>query len=93
MDECQKIENTKTDEELKKYCAEDVEKINEAVERSCNIIDEHHFNMLKDQTKAFSREEKVAVASVIEADILLEALGTELLRLADFESRIRNVTC
>lgn len=74
------------DEQIKKYAAEDAKALSEKVTKE---MDARHLETLKEQTKAYSREEQLAVASAVKADVLLEALGMEFARLNVFEERIR----
>lgn len=74
------------DEQVKKYAAEDAREISKIVTE--NMTD-HHLKALAEQTKAYSREEQLAVACAIKADVLLEAIGMEFARLNVFEERIR----
>lgn len=75
------------DEQVKKYAAEDAKALSEKVTKE---MDARHLETLKEQTKAYSREEQFAVACAIMPDVLLEALKEEIRRLSDFENYIRN---
>lgn len=74
------------DEQVKKYAAEDARALSERV---ATEFDVRHLETLKEQTRAYSREEQLAVACAIKTDVLLEALGMEFARLNVFEERIR----
>lgn len=79
-----------SDDVLKKYCAEDIKAVNDVTVRMSE--EERHIEKLREQTKAYSREEQLAVASVIKADVLLEVLEAEISRLYDFEDSVRKIT-
>lgn len=74
------------DEQIKKYAVEDARALSEKVTKEMDV---RHLETLKEQTKAFSREEQLAIANEIKPDVLLEALGMEFSRLNIFEERIR----
>lgn len=83
---CRTPSSIDMDEQVKKYAAEDAKALSEKVTKE---MDARHLGTLKEQTKAYSREEQLAVACSIKADVLLEALGMEFARLNVFEERIR----
>lgn len=76
------------DEQLKKYAAEDIKEVSKMVVKE--DMDVRHLETLKEQAKAYSREEQLAVACAIKPDVLLEAIGQEIGRLTRFERYIRN---
>lgn len=77
------------DEQVKKYAVEDIKEVSKMTLKEA--IDVRHLETLKEQTKAYSREEQLAVACSIKADVLLEALGMEFARLNVFEERVRAI--
>lgn len=81
------VESIDMDEQVKKYAVEDIKEVSEKVVKE--TMDVRHLETLKEQTKAYSREEQLAAACSIKPDVLLEALGMEFARLNVFEERIR----
>lgn len=78
-------------EDLQQQIKERASKDARAVsERVTTLMDEHHLETLKEQAKAYSRDEQFAVASSIDEEVLLKVLEEKIRGLKDFKRYIIN---